>query len=129
MDLDSLKVFRDRFGIPVPDDKLEELPFYKPEPDSPEMKYLLKSREKLGGPVPQRRNKSFSIPTPPLETLKAILDGSGDREISTTMAFVRILAQLVKDKELARASCRSCRTRRAPSAWKACSASSASIRP
>ena len=100
VDLDSLKVFRDRFGIPIPDDKLEELPFYKPEPDSPEMKYLLKSREKLGGPVPQRRNKSFSIPTPPLETLKAILDGSGDREISTTMAFVRILAQLVKDKEL-----------------------------
>lgn len=100
VDLDSLKVFRDRFGIPIPDDKLEELPFYKPAPDSPEMKYLLKSREKLGGPVPQRRNKSFSIPTPPLETLKAILDGSGDREISTTMAFVRILAQLVKDKEL-----------------------------
>ncbi|WP_027590170.1 pyruvate dehydrogenase (acetyl-transferring), homodimeric type [Pseudomonas sp. RL] len=100
VDLDSLKVFRDRFGIPIPDDKLEELPFYKPEPDSPEMKYLLKSREKLGGPVPQRRTKSFSIPTPPLETLKAILDGSGDREISTTMAFVRVLAQLVKDKEL-----------------------------
>ena len=100
VDLNSLKVFRDRFGVPIPDDQLEDLPFFKPELDSPEMKYLLKSREKLGGPVPQRRAKSFSIPTPPLETLKAILDGSGDREISTTMAFVRILAQLVKDKDL-----------------------------
>ena len=86
--------------MPIPDDKLEEMPFYKPAPDSPEMQYLQKSREKLGGPVPQRRAKSFSIPTPPLETLKAILDGSGDREISTTMAFVRVLAQLVKDKDL-----------------------------
>lgn len=100
VDLESLKAFRDSFGIPIPDDKLEELPFYKPEPDSPEMKYMLKSREKLGGFVPQRRSKSFSIPTPPLETLKAILDGTGEREISTTMAFVRILSQLVKDKDL-----------------------------
>ncbi|SEI81797.1 pyruvate dehydrogenase E1 component [Pseudomonas linyingensis] len=100
VDIESLKAFRDRFGIPIADDQLEELPFYKPEPDSPEMKYLLKSREKLGGFVPQRRSKSFSIPTPPLETLKAILDGTGEREISTTMAFVRILSQLVKDKDL-----------------------------
>ncbi|HYQ38573.1 MAG TPA: pyruvate dehydrogenase (acetyl-transferring), homodimeric type [Pseudomonas sp.] len=100
VDLESLKAFRDYFGIPVPDDQLEELPFYKPEPDSPEIKYLLKVREKLGGFVPQRRSRSFSIPTPPLETLKAILDGTGDREISTTMAFVRILSQLVKDKDL-----------------------------
>ncbi len=100
VDLDSLKAFRDRFDIPVSDDKLEELPFYRPEEDSAEMKYLRRTREKLGGPVPQRRSRSISIPTPPLETLKAILDGSGDREISTTMAFVRILSQLVKDKDL-----------------------------
>ncbi len=64
------------------------------------MKYLRKCRDKLGGHLPQRRPKSFSIPTPPLETLKAVLDGSGDREISTTMAFGRILSQLVKDKDL-----------------------------
>ncbi len=64
------------------------------------MKYLRKCREKLGGALPQRRHTSVSVPTPPLETLKAILDGSGDREISTTMAFVRILAQLVKDKDI-----------------------------
>ncbi|MCQ4274097.1 pyruvate dehydrogenase (acetyl-transferring), homodimeric type [Stutzerimonas degradans] len=100
VDVESLKVFRDRFGVPIADDQLKDLPFYKPEPDSPEAKYLQKKREALGGFVPQRRTKSFSIPTPPLETLKAILDGSGDREISTTMAFVRVLAQLIKDKDL-----------------------------
>ena len=100
VDIESLKIFRDQFDIPVTDEQLETLPFYRPAADSPEMKYMLSRREALGGFVPQRRAKSFSIPTPPLETLKAILDGSGDREISTTMAFVRILAQLVKDKEL-----------------------------
>ncbi|KGK85383.1 pyruvate dehydrogenase (acetyl-transferring), homodimeric type [Pseudomonas stutzeri] len=100
VDVESLKIFRDRFGVPIADDQLKDLPFYKPEPDSPEAKYLQKKREALGGFVPQRRTKSFSIPTPPLETLKAILDGSGDREISTTMAFVRVLAQLIKDKDL-----------------------------
>ena len=100
VDVDSLKKFRDRFDIPVKDDQLESLPFFKPEEGSAEAKYLAKRRAALGGFVPQRRASSFSIPTPPLETLKAILDGSGDREISTTMAFVRILAQLIKDKEL-----------------------------
>lgn len=100
VDIDSLKKFRDRFDIPVNDSQLEELPFYRPAEDSAEMKYLRKCRDKLGGHLPQRRPKSFSIPTPPLETLKAVLDGSGDREISTTMAFGRILSQLVKDKDL-----------------------------
>ena len=100
VDAESLKVFRDRFDIPVKDEDLEKLPFYRPDADSPEMKYLLKSREALGGFVPQRRARSISIPTPPLETLKSILDGTGDREISSTMAFVRILSQLVKDKDL-----------------------------
>ncbi|AYC34567.1 pyruvate dehydrogenase (acetyl-transferring), homodimeric type [Pseudomonas cavernae] len=100
VDVDSLKKFRDRFDIPVNDEDLEKLPFYRPAPGSAEAKYLAERRNALGGFVPQRRANSFSIPTPPLETLKAILDGSGDREISTTMAFVRILAQLVKDQEL-----------------------------
>lgn len=100
VDVDSLRQFRDRFDIPVKDEELENLPFVRPEPGSPEYKYLHERRNALGGFVPQRRQQSFSIPTPPLDTLKAILDGSGDREISTTMAFVRILAQLVKDKEL-----------------------------
>ena len=100
VDIASLKQFRDRFDIPVKDDQLENLPFFRPEEGSAEAKYLAKRREALGGFVPQRRAKSFSIPTPPLDTLKAILDGSGEREISTTMAFVRILAQLLKDQEL-----------------------------
>jgi len=100
VDIESLKKFRDRFDIPVNDSQLEELPFYRPAEDSAEMRYLRKCREKLGGSLPQRRAKSFSIPTPPLETLKAVLDGSGDREISTTMAFGRILSQLIKDKDL-----------------------------
>ena len=100
VDLESLKGFRDRFDIPVSDENLESLPFYRPAENSPEIRYLKQSREKLGGFVPQRRMKSMSIPTPSLETLKAILDGSGDREVSTTMVFVRILAQLLKDKDL-----------------------------
>ncbi|MGY9040165.1 MAG: pyruvate dehydrogenase (acetyl-transferring), homodimeric type, partial [Rhodobacterales bacterium] len=100
VDIDSLKKFRDRFDIPVNDDELEKLPFYKPEEGSAEYKYLHSRREALGGYMPQRRTESNKVPVPPLDTLKAILDGSGDREISTTMAFVRIISQLVKDKEL-----------------------------
>ncbi len=100
VDLESLKGFRDRFDIPVSDENIESLPFYRPAENSPEIRYLKESREKLGGFVPQRRMKSMSIPTPSLDTLKAILDGSGDREVSTTMVFVRILAQLLKDKDL-----------------------------
>jgi pyruvate dehydrogenase E1 component len=100
VDLESLKTFRDRFDIPFDDERLAELPYYRPDPDSAEARYLRQRRESLGGSVPQRRTTSFRVPTPPLETLKAILDGSGEREVSTTMSFVRILAQLLKDKEL-----------------------------
>ena len=100
VDIESLKKFRDRFDIPVNDKDLEKLPFFKPEEGSAEYKYLHSRREALGGYMPQRRVESFKVPVPPLDSLKAILDGSGDREISTTMAFVRIISQLVKDKEL-----------------------------
>ncbi|HHX6828766.1 TPA: pyruvate dehydrogenase (acetyl-transferring), homodimeric type [Pseudomonas aeruginosa] len=100
VDVDSLRAFRDKFDIPVKDADLEKLPFYKPEEGSAEAKYLAERRAALGGFMPVRRQKSMSVPVPPLETLKAMLDGSGDREISTTMAFVRIISQLVKDKEL-----------------------------
>ena len=100
VDLDSLRSFRDNFAIPIDDDELESLPFYRPAEDSAEMQYLRKTSERLGGSVPQRRQRSMSIPTPSLDTLKAILDGSGDREVSTTMVYVRILAQLLKDKDL-----------------------------
>ncbi|MGG6887211.1 UNVERIFIED_CONTAM: pyruvate dehydrogenase (acetyl-transferring), homodimeric type, partial [Pseudomonas aeruginosa] len=100
VDVDSLRAFRDKFDIPVKDADLEKLPFYKPEEGSAEAKYLAERRAALGGFMPVRRQKSMSVPVPPLETLKTMLDGSGDREISTTMAFVRIISQLVKDKEL-----------------------------
>lgn len=95
-----IKNFRDKFDVPVSDEDIGHIPFFRPAEDSPEIKYVRARREALGGYVPSRRTKSFSIPTPSLDTLKAILDGSGDREISTTMSFVRILAHLVKDKDL-----------------------------
>ncbi|MCP1625869.1 pyruvate dehydrogenase (acetyl-transferring), homodimeric type [Pseudomonas nitroreducens] len=100
IDVDSLRAFRDRFDIPIKDADLAKLPFYRPEEGSAEARYLKERRAALGGFMPHRHGNSQRIPAPPLETLKALLDGSGDREISTTMAFVRIISQLVKDKEL-----------------------------
>ena len=101
MDLDSIRQMRDRFNIPVPDDKLEDLPFYKPAPDSPEMKYLLERRAALGGFLPQRRRQAFHpLQVPKLEAFEAQLKSSEGREISTTMAFVRILTTLLRDKHL-----------------------------
>jgi len=101
MDIDSIRQMRDRFNIPIPDDKLEDLPFYKPAPDSPEMKYLLERRAALGGFLPQRRRQAHQSPAvPKLEAFEAQLKSSEGREISTTMAFVRILTTLVRDKNL-----------------------------
>jgi pyruvate dehydrogenase E1 component len=104
LDLDTIRAMRDRFRIPIPDEKLEELPFYVPPPDSLEMKYLHERRKALGGYLPQRRRKADSVPAvPPLAAFEALLKGTGEgREISTTMAFVRILTTLVRDKELGR---------------------------
>jgi pyruvate dehydrogenase E1 component len=98
--LDELKVFRDRFGLPIPDDKLEEVPYYRPPADSPEMIYMRRVRERMGGFLPQRRTKAEKLKVPALSAFDAQLKGSGDREISTTMAFVRLLSNLVKDKEI-----------------------------
>jgi pyruvate dehydrogenase E1 component len=100
LDLGTIREFRDRFNIPVPDEKLEELPFYVPPADSPEMKYLHERRQALGGFLPQRRKKAdVAPPVPPLSTFDQVLKGSGEgREISTTMAFVRLLTALVRDK-------------------------------
>ena len=95
-----MKDFRDRFGIPIPDEKLEEVPYYRPDDNSPEMQYMRKLRAALGGVVPQRRAKSSKLETPELSEFKAITSGTGEREISTTMAFVRLLTGLVKDKKI-----------------------------
>ena len=100
MDLESIKRFRDRFNIPVPDDQLEGLPFYMPSADSPEMKYLHERRQALGGYLPQRRRKAETVPqVPGLEAFEQMLK-SQEREISTTMAFVRLLTALVRDKNI-----------------------------
>ncbi len=102
VDLDTIRHVRDRFNIPIPDDKLEALPFYVPPADAPEMRYLHERREALGGYLPQRRRKADGAPpVPPLQAFDAVLKGSGEgREISTTMAFVRILTALIRDKEI-----------------------------
>ncbi|BCA95691.1 pyruvate dehydrogenase E1 component [Legionella antarctica] len=100
MTLDQLKAFRDRFSIPVSDDKIAEVPFYKPEDDSPEIKYLKNQREALGGYLPARSTKVDPLKAPPLEDFSSVTSGLGEREISTTMAFVRILSALLKNKEL-----------------------------
>ena len=100
MDISSLKAFRDRFDLPISDEDVEKLSFYKPAPDSPEIKYMMERREALGGFVPQRKRKGNALKTPPLSTFENMLTATGEREISTTMAFVRILSTLVRDKEL-----------------------------
>jgi pyruvate dehydrogenase E1 component len=96
----AIREFRDRFAIPVPDDKLEEVPFFKPAENSPEMRYLHERRRALGGYLPQRRKLADEkMPVPPLQTFSAILEPTAEgREISTTQAFVRFLTQLVRDK-------------------------------
>ncbi|WP_257386159.1 pyruvate dehydrogenase (acetyl-transferring), homodimeric type [Tahibacter caeni] len=100
MDDDAIRAFRDRFNIPVADDKLPEVPFYHPGKDSPEVQYMLERRAALGGSLPQRRTKSASLPVPALSALEQITKGSGEREISTTMAFVRGLNLLLRDKAI-----------------------------
>ena len=100
MDMEALRRFRDRFNIPVSDKEIEDVPFYKPAPDSDEMEYLLARRESLGGFLPSRRTQSQSLEAPALETFKTQLDGTGEREASTTMAFVRILTALTRDKQI-----------------------------
>ena len=99
---EDVKAFRDRFNIPIPDDKLHDIPFYKPADDTPEMKYLHERRKALGGYLPHRRTKADEkLAVPPLETFKAVLEATAEgREISTTQAYVRFLTQLLRDKDL-----------------------------
>jgi pyruvate dehydrogenase E1 component len=96
----SLLAFRDRFQLPLTDEQVAEGAFYKPPDDSPEMHYLHERREALGGYLPQRRRTAEPLAVPPLEAFDAQLKGTGDREVSTTMAFVRILNTLVRDKQI-----------------------------
>jgi pyruvate dehydrogenase E1 component len=100
LDLQSLKQFRDRFNIPLTDKELESVPYYRPAPDSPELKYMHARRQALGGSIPRRRSTFEPIGAPDLKAFSGQLKGSGEREISSTMAFVRILSTLTKDKVL-----------------------------
>ena len=100
MDIESLKKFRDRFDLPITDAQVESLSFYKPAPDSPEMQYMNERRASLGGYMPKRRRKGNDLKVPELSAFDNMLGATGDREISTTMAFVRILSTLVRDKQI-----------------------------
>ena len=102
LELETVRDFRNRFNIPVADDQLEALPFYKPDAKDPIMQYLHERRAALGGYLPQRRPKAAtSLIAPGMEAFDAQLKTSGaGREISTTMAFVRILTQLLRDKNI-----------------------------
>ncbi len=102
MTSDALRQFRDRFEIPVSDAQLAEIPFVRLPEDSLEFKYLRERRQALGGYLPSRRTKSTSLEIPPLSTFERLLKASGEREISTTMAFVQMLGTLVRDKAIGR---------------------------
>ena len=100
MDIESLKTFRSRFDLPISDEEVESLSYYKPAKDSPEIKYMMERREALGGFLPKRKKQGNKLNVPSIEAFSNQLKSSGDREISTTMAFVRILTTLVKDKDI-----------------------------
>jgi pyruvate dehydrogenase E1 component len=102
LDDEAIREMRDRFNIPIPDDKLAEIPFFKPSDDAPEMKYLHERRKALGGYLPQRRSKADEqLVVPPLESFKAVLEPTAPgREISTTQSYVRVLTSLLKDQSL-----------------------------
>ena len=100
LDVEALREFRDRFDIPLSDDELESVPYYRPPEDSTEIRYLKERRSALGGEMPSRRIDFESLKIPSLDTFESVTGGSGDREISTTMAFVRFLSALIKDENL-----------------------------
>ena len=99
---EDLKTFRDRFNIPVPDAEVGKLQFVVPAENSDEARYLHEKRSALGGYLPQRRRTAPPLPIPALEAFGSLLEGTGEREISTTMAFVRLLQTLLKDKNIGR---------------------------
>jgi pyruvate dehydrogenase E1 component len=102
IDDEGLVAFRDRFNIPVSNEDIAKLPYARPAEDSEELKYLRERRNALGGYLPGRITEAEPLVVPALEAFEAQLEGSGDREISTTMAFVRILSTLIKDKNIGR---------------------------
>jgi len=100
LDIDALKEFRDRFNIPVSDKDIDNVPYCKPDPDSAEIEYLQERRQALGGYLPARRKSADPLSVPALEVFKTQLEGTGKREASTTMVFVRILTALIRDQQI-----------------------------
>jgi len=101
MDIESIRQFRDRFSVPIADEDLESVPYYHPGTDSPEVQYMLERRKALGGFLPQRRSDFEALKVPPVEIFQSLLKSTEEREISTTMVFVRALAMLLRDQDLA----------------------------
>ncbi len=99
LDLESLKVFRDRFAMPFDDEMLARVPFYRPDDNSPELRYMQQRRKELGGYLPQRSTQAPFLEIPDISAFKSLLEAS-DRPYSTTMAFVRMLNVLLKDEKL-----------------------------
>ncbi len=97
LSMDNIKSFRDKFNIPVTDSEIEKLPYVRPPDDSPEIQYLKKTREGLGGFIPRRRTTSEVLKMPDNKIFEKLYESSGDRKISTTMAIVRIITELLKD--------------------------------
>lgn len=97
---EALSAFRDRYRIPITDEQLDNPPFYKPDENSAEMQYLRERREALGGYFPTRKTNDTPLPIPGFEIFANQCEGSGEREVSTTMSFVRMLTALTRDKEL-----------------------------
>ena len=97
---DELREFRTRFGIPISDEDVADAPFYRPPDDSQEMIYLRDRREALGGSLPSRRVASEPIEMPAAELFEEFREGTGDRQISTTMAFARVLTKLMRDESI-----------------------------
>lgn len=97
---DELKHFRDRFDIPLSDEDLKSAPFYKPDENSEEIKYILEQRKKLGGFLPKRNSKTPDFKMPDQELFDEFLKGSGERDVATTMAGVQLLGKLLKDKSV-----------------------------
>jgi pyruvate dehydrogenase E1 component len=96
----ALKEFRDRFALPISDEQIKDTPFYKPAEDSEEIQYLKARRAALGGSLPFRRRAGDALELPPLSIFERLLASTGDREISTTMAFVQLLQLIIRDKNI-----------------------------
>ncbi len=99
---DELWEFRARFGIPISDEELAQTPFYRPPEESREIKYMLERRRELGGGVPSRERRARPLKAPALEGFEEFLKGTGDRDLATTAAFVRMLSKLLRDPEVGR---------------------------